>query len=183
MQYVTQLSSSDEALARKLKGFVPDEVFDIHAHAYHPKHFSPGAWPLQNAPVPLSCAEHCLALQRYLPTTTLHGLYFGLPHPSADRPAINSWVADEVQQHATSSSRSLMLAAPDDDREAVAQALRSGRFCGIKVYHCYASREDTMNSRVEEYAPEWMWEILHETQGVLMLHIVRDEALDRKSVV
>lgn len=177
MPYVSTLAPHDEELARRLVGFVPDEVFDIHAHAYHPEHFAPGAWSWEDAPVPFGCAEHRQALQRYLPTRTLHGLYFGLPHPSANHPAINHWVAEQVTAHGTELSRSLLLASPSDDREAVAQALRSGRFAGIKVYHCYADRERTVDATIEEYAPDWMWELLHETQGILMLHLVRDDAL------
>jgi glutamate-1-semialdehyde 2,1-aminomutase len=35
-----------------------------------------------------------------------------------------------------------------------------------------------MNAQIDEFAPDWMWELLHEVQGVLMLHIVRDDAID-----
>jgi glutamate-1-semialdehyde 2,1-aminomutase len=71
-----------------------------------------------------------------MPAKTVHGLYFGMPHASADRPAINAWVESEVRGHGSPLSRALLLVSPSDDREQVAAALRSGRFCGIKVYHC-----------------------------------------------
>jgi len=154
MKYADLLSPSDQELSKKLNNFVPDEIYDIHTHPYHPDHFAPGAWKLMGSKGPTGCAEHRTALQRYMPSKTIHGLYFGMPHKTADRPAINKWVADQVTQHGTPLSRGLMLATPSDDREAVAQALRSGLFCGIKVYHCYSGREDTMNATVEEYAPD-----------------------------
>lgn len=109
---------------------------------------------------------------------TIHGAYFGLPHKSADRPALKAWVSAQVLNHGTSLGRAFMLVSPNDDREMVAAALRRGQFCGLKVYHCYANRPDTMQSDVREFAPEWMREILHEVRGVLMLHIVRDSAMD-----
>ncbi len=127
---------------------------------------------------PQGCAEHRAALQRYMPAQTIHGLYFGMPQKTADRPAINAWVESEVRQHGTPLSRALLLTSPADDRESVAAALRSGKFCGLKVYHIYSGRPDTMNATVEEFAPEWMWELLHEVRGVLLLHIVRDGAMD-----
>jgi len=177
MKYADLLSPNDLELATKLSDFVPDEIYDIHAHPYHPDHYAPGAWKFLGSKGPLSCAEHRTAQQRYMPAKTIHGLYFGMPHKTADRPAVNAWLADQVKAHGTPLSRGLMLVSPEDDREIVAQALRSGLFCGIKVYHCYSGREDTMNATVEEYAPDWMWEILHEVRGVLLLHIVRDRAM------
>ncbi|MBL9216550.1 MAG: amidohydrolase family protein [Opitutaceae bacterium] len=178
MKFVQQLNPSDSKLAASLADFVPAEVYDIHTHPYHPDHFGPQAWPFLREFGTQGCAEHRAALQRYMPSATIHGLYFGMPHPTANRPAINAWLADEVRTRGTALSRGLLLVAPGDNREEVAAALRSGRFCGIKVYHCYSGRPDTMNALVEEFAPEWMWEILHEVRGVLLLHIVRDGAID-----
>jgi len=177
MKYADQLTPTDLALAASLRDFVPAEIFDIHVHPFRADHFASNPWKFLPENQVFGCAEHRSALSRYMPASTIHGLYFGMPHPSADRPAINTWIADEVSQHGTPLSRTLMLVSPDDDREVVATALRSGRFCGIKVYHCYSSRPDTMNATIEEYAPDWMWELLHETQGVLLLHIVRDRAM------
>lgn len=179
MKYTKILTENDQKLIQtKLVDFVPDEIFDIHAHPYNPAHFTPGAWPFLEKAGLLGCPQHRAALQQYMPSQTIHGLYFGLPQKNADRFQMNQWVADEVDQNGTALSRSLMVVAPDDDRFQVAENLRSGRFVGLKVYHCYASRPDTMNASLAEYAPEWMWELLHETKGVLLLHIVRDGAMD-----
>ncbi|MFN5559236.1 MAG: amidohydrolase family protein, partial [Opitutaceae bacterium] len=182
MTFVKTMTPRDEQIARtRLAGFLPAEAYDIHAHPFHPAHFPPGTWPfLQDAGV-LGCAEHRAGVQRYLPNRTLHGLYFGMPRRTGDRPALNAWVADEVRKNGTPLSRALRVVAPTDDREDVAASIRDGRFCGIKVYHCFADRPDTMNATIEEYAPEWMWEILHETRGAMILHIVRDGAMEDES--
>ncbi len=177
MEFVDPLNARDQSLATSLADFLPEEIYDIHAHGHHPGHFTPGTWRWLNGMNPQGCREHRASLQRYLPARTMHGLHFGLPHKTADRAAINAWMDSEVRQHGTPLSRALMLVSPTDDRDRVAGELRSGRFCGIKPYHCYASRPDTMNATVEEYAPEWMWELLNEVRGCLMLHIVRDEAI------
>jgi glutamate-1-semialdehyde 2,1-aminomutase len=182
MKYVTTLTPRDRQIAaQRLSGFLPDEVYDIHAHPYNAEHFASGTWASLAEHSLMGCREHRAALQRYMPVQTVHGLYFGMPHKTADRPALNAWVADEVKTHGTPLSRGLMLVSPSDDPAMVAAALRSGRFCGIKVYHCYASRPDTMHAHLTEYAPEWMWEILHEVRGVLLLHIVRDSAIEDPS--
>ncbi len=179
MRYSETLTPADCVLAAdRLADFVPAEIYDIHAHPYHPGHFPVGEWAFLDGKGVLGCAEHRSALQRYMPASTLHGLYFGMPRRSADRAAMNEWVAEEVGRNGTPLSRALLVVSPADDRAAVAAALRSGRFCGLKVYHCYAGRPDTMHATIEEFAPEWMWEILHEVRGVLMLHIVRDGAME-----
>ena len=181
MKYVDTLTPRDRELAATgLAGFLPDEVYDIHVHPYHSAHFPPGEWKLLDGKTVLGCADHRAALQRYMPVKTIHGLYFGMPRRTADRPTMNDWVAQEVRDHGTPLSRALMVASPADNPAEVAAALRSGKFCGLKVYHCYASRPDTMNATIEEFVPEWMWEILHEARGVLLLHIVRDGAMEDK---
>lgn len=91
---------------------------------------------------------------------------------------MNNWVAAEVAQNGTSLSKALRVCTPADNPAEIAESLRKGTFIGLKVYHCYASRPDTMNASILDYIPEWMWEILHEVKGVLLLHIVRDGALD-----
>jgi glutamate-1-semialdehyde 2,1-aminomutase len=179
MNYNTVLTATDQMLsASGLSGFLPEEIYDIHTHPYNASHFAPDTFSfLKNAGV-LGCEKHRNALLQYMPVKTIHGLYFGMPHQNDDRPEMNRWVAAEVKEHGTDLSRSLLVASPYDDPEKIASDLRSGLFCGIKVYHCYATRPDTMNASLPEYAPEWMWELLHEIKGVLLLHIVRDGAMD-----
>ncbi|MCE7917766.1 MAG: aminotransferase class III-fold pyridoxal phosphate-dependent enzyme, partial [Nitrosomonas sp. PRO5] len=175
--YLHTLSETDLTLAQKLKGFVPEQVFDIHVHPYHPGHFASTAFPfLHNAGV-LGCGEHREAVKRYMPSSTVHGLYFGMPHRSAQRDILNQWVVEEVKTNGTSISRPLKLVSPQDDVLQTSEELRKGMYAGLKVYHIYSSRMDTMNASITEYAPEWMWEILHETKGVLLLHIVRQDAI------
>ncbi len=94
MHYVDALTPRDQQLAaEKLAGFLPSEIYDIHTHPHHPGHFPPGTWAFLDGMRPLGCAEHRQALQRYMPVATIHGLYFGMPRKTADRPAMNALVA------------------------------------------------------------------------------------------
>lgn len=178
MLFQKSLNDTDILLADRFKNFIPGEVFDIHVHPYNASHFPKGEWAFLNDIQQLGCADHRKAMQRYMPVRKIHGLYFGLPRKTADRDKMNVWVAEEVQQNGTIHSRALTVVSPGDDPVKVAEQLRNEMFCGIKVYHCYASRNDTMNAGLTEYAPEWMWELLNEMNGVLMLHIVKDNAID-----
>ncbi|OYW61015.1 MAG: hypothetical protein B7Z40_19195, partial [Bosea sp. 12-68-7] len=48
----------------------------------------------------------------------------------------------------------------------------TGTFVGIKPYRLYADVPDTKEAEIESFAPEWMWEICHEYNGIMMLHIM-----------
>ena len=178
MKYTKELTEQDYALVvSKLKGFIPDEIFDIHTHPYNPVNFAVDAFPFLKDVGTLGCTEHRNALLRYMPAKTIHGLYFGMPHQTANRDNMNKWVREETKLNGTPLSRALKVISPIDNPIQTADELRNGLFCGLKVYHIYASRPDTMNASITEYAPEWMWEILHETHGIMLLHIVRNGAI------
>src|SRR3954449_552920 len=171
MKFANELQQRDRELAAaNLKDFVPAEVYDIHAHPYNAGHYPPATWKFLEGQSTLGCAGHRSALSRYVPAQSIHGLYFGLPNALADRRAGNAWIVEDLKMDGTALSRALLLVSPEDDPVLVANALRSRRFCGLKVYHCYAGRTDTMNAGLVEFAPVWMWELLHEFEGVLMLH-------------
>ncbi len=176
---LTPLEDEDRLLLKRyLSDWLPSEIYDIHTHGFHSSHFSGKVWPFVEQLGEAGCQSHREHLLASMPgVETIHGLYFGLPTRHGDCPAINDWMANEVATHGTADSRALIIARPDDSQQTIAEALRSGRFSGIKVYHCFANRPDTFNATLEEYAPDWMWEILNETNGVLMLHIVRDAAI------
>ena len=111
MKYLETLTSRDQQLAASaVADFLPQEIYDIHTHPYHADHFAPNAWPFLSDKKVLGCVEHRAALQRYMPAKKIHGLYFGMPHKTADRGAMNTWVAGEVRAQGTPLSRALMVA-------------------------------------------------------------------------
>lgn len=178
MKYQTRLSLQDESLvAKRLNSFLPDHLYDIHAHLYKAEHFAPRAWPFLDGIETLNCQAHSEVLTRYMPGRTIHGLYFGLPHRSADRTRLNSWVTEQVATDGTAMCRALKVVAPMDDPLATAADLSKGLYVGIKVYHVYSGCSDTFNADILAYAPEWMWETLNDTRGVLMLHMVKDKGI------
>jgi len=175
--FAQTLDDRDDALVERVRGFLPRRIFDIHAHLHDARFYPPAAWPMLASISPLGCGQHRSSLLRLLQPLEISGLHFPLPHAGADRPGVNSWLAAEVSAHGTPASRSLILAAPEDGPESLARQLALPGVCGFKVYHCYASRRPTTDSEIEEYAPDWMWELLDGVGGILMLHVVRDAAM------
>ena len=61
-----------------------------------------------------------------------------------------------------------MLVSPQDDPGMVRETMRERGFVGIKPYRLYAPFADTTQVRIEDFAPDWMWELCHEINGVLI---------------
>lgn len=171
------LTSSDERLLERLSGFVPARVYDIHAHLLHPNHFVRENLPtlLRDVSV-LGLSQYQEAMARWLPQREVETLFFGFPSRGNNRPAINSWLAEQISG-TSAHHRGLALAAPDDKPAEVAHQIRQLRLVGIKPYHVYAACADTGQAGIEEFVPEWMWEICHDIHGVLMLHLMKDRAI------
>jgi glutamate-1-semialdehyde 2,1-aminomutase len=169
---VTELNAADEKLlARAVDGFVPARVFDAHAHLFHSRHFARGSRPeFLDEDCGYGMAEFQSAMKRWMPGREVEGLFFGYPSAGNDRVGENAWVKSQIDL--TGRSRGLVLTAPGDDQEEVRRLLMSGVFVGIKPYRLYAEVADTREAGIESFAPEWMWELCHDYDGILMLHIM-----------
>lgn len=173
--FVLRIGEGERALAHEVcSGFVPDRLFDLHAHLLIPEHFPESAWP------PYLKRSDSLGFAAYRQATTdifgqrrLDGLFFGFPARGNSVEQINEWITGEVHQYGDRSA-ALWLARPTDDPAAVERQLAAGSVVGIKPYHLYASSHATEQALVETFAPEWMWSACHDHAGILMLHIMRD---------
>lgn len=176
LSLVTQLTERDSHLLQRcVEGFLPRRIFDIHAHLFHTRHFAGGKPPVFLEPGKgYGWEEFQAAMARWMPGREVQGLFFGYPAAGNDRAGENLWVREQVSPHvAGGPNRALVLAGPQDDPEEVRRLLQTGVFVGIKPYRLYADVPDTREATVESFAPEWMWRLCHEHQGVLMLHIMR----------
>jgi glutamate-1-semialdehyde 2,1-aminomutase len=162
--------------AKAVDGFVPDEVFDIHSHLIRASDFSPGEVSVYvEDGSALGLADYESAMARLLPGRRLQCLQFGYPLVAPDFSKVNSWLRSEVLSRP--GTMQLAVVPPHGDPEAVASLLAEPHCKGIKPYHLLTGRADSYDCLVEDYAPEWMWELLHGCRGILMLHIVRDRAI------
>ena len=101
-----------------------------------------------------------------------------LPFPAPDLPTgpKNEYVAEQTAGHPTA-IRAYLVAASTTLAEVEADLDGEG-IGGFKCYHCYSAREDTQQSYIDEFLPDWTWRIADERGWFIMLHIVRDPALD-----
>jgi glutamate-1-semialdehyde 2,1-aminomutase len=176
LQLVTRLNDTDlRLLNRCMDGFLPQRIYDIHSHLYHTRHFAPGTMPaFLDADRGYGLRDFNEAMARWMPGREVEGLFFGYPRAGNNRAGENAWLREQIEPVvATTNSRALVLAAPGDDAAEVRRLMESGVFIGIKPYRLYADVPDTNEATIESFAPEWMWELCHDHDGVLMLHIMR----------
>jgi len=166
----------EEMVTRAAEGFVPDAVFDIHSHLLNDAHFPGGCGTVYIEPGgSLGINDYAAVMLKLLPGRNVESLQFGFPLAGADFNAMNQWVAGETERRP--GNFHLVLVPPDADQSATAAQLAVPGCKGAKVYHLLTGRADSYDCRIEEYAPEWLWEQLHGCRGVLMLHMVRDRAV------
>ena len=166
---------NDGEVYQKLIGdFVPTRVFDAHAHLFRSQDVYGGA-PSQSSSLPqiAGYADWQSAQQSVLGKNAPgDGLFFAFPGIDMNLVASNEFVRNEIQAHPQ--SRALMMIRPDlspDDLHF------DGAWAGFKVYHCFSGIEQTQDALIEQYLPDWAWEIAHEREWVIMLHMVRQRSL------
>jgi glutamate-1-semialdehyde 2,1-aminomutase len=164
-----------EIFRRELDAFVPDHIFDAHAHLYRLADFGePPAWLAAGPPVAGLDAYRALMDQIH-PGRRCEGLFFGFPNNTMDTAAANRFTADEAAR--SGGSRTHMLVTPDMDPEFVRDQVRRNGFAGLKCYHLYAPDKPTWEARVSAYLPEEQVRVADRESLSITLHMVRSRAM------
>ena len=163
-----------EFFAKELEGFIPEQIFDAHAHLYDLAHWgSPN--PVEKVPAVVSLEEFRRQMEWLIPGRKLSGLFFGVGLSEEWRNASNQFVAQELDK--SESSRGSLIVSPNQDPELVRQEVRRNKFVGLKVYHTFSHRKDTWNAEVRDYLAEEHVCIAHEEGLAITLHLVKARAI------
>lgn len=170
-----------ELFDRELETFVPQQIFDAHAHWYHEEQFAAGSFPkfLTEGPRHAGWSGFQAALAELTPGRSTEGLFFPYPHPSLNIEQANQFLADELTH--SRKSRGQMLITPLMDPEFIRETVRRHKFVGLKCYHIYANHENTFHADIEEFLPEPQVQIAHEEGLSITLHMVKPRALAEPS--
>jgi len=172
-----QVTPEDRDLfERELADFLPGRIFDAHAHAYrlsdcHPQHKAGELPEPGNYSIKMALKSLELFMGGHTPCA---GLFFPFPKAGVNREGANRYIIEELKQNPD--SRGLLLATPQDSQESMASLLEAPGIRGFKTYHVFAG-ENSFHQPVGKWTPEWVWELAHERQWLIMLHLVRAGAL------
>ncbi|MEM7535934.1 MAG: amidohydrolase family protein [Chloroflexota bacterium] len=181
-QFFTFIEADAEFVARHVEPYLPDKIFDAHAHLFCHEHYTAETMPpsLANTPSTIGLDVYRDYVNWIHPNQrTLGGLFFGLAF-LGDRVANNDFVAQEVQkgqQHGFA-AYGQMIIDPQMDPDYVRQEVQRCGFVGLKPYHLMAQVEGpTFQSPIEAYLPESHIQVAHELGLSVTLHMVRDRAI------
>lgn len=166
-----------ELFDRELNSYVPEKIFDAHAHWYRADHFPADSVPalVKSGPPVAGSDEFDRQMELITPGRKTEGLFFPFPHTTVDVDAENEFLFEELKKRPQ--SRGQMLITMQQDPEFIRQTVRRCGFVGLKCYHVYSSRRPTFDSFIEEYLPEEQVRIAHEEGLSITLHMVRARAL------
>ncbi len=176
------IDADRDFLRRYVEPYLPDRIFDAHAHLFSQNHYPTGGVPdhLKEAPVDLGINRYREYIEWLHPNgRTKGGLFFGLAF-QGDRAGNDNFVADEVRLGVAAgfAARGQMLIAPEMDPEHVRAEVKRQGFVGLKPYHLMAKSDGpTFLAPIEAYLTEDHVRIAHEEELTITLHMVRDRAL------
>lgn len=172
-----KFNEEDEKVFAGLEEFIPDRVFDMHAHIYRLKDLN-----LENlgflSEGPQEAAidiwkEHieCQVGRNKL----TGGLFFPYPVLQGNIEAQNNFIIEQVK--ARPQSKGLALVTPDTPKQKAREYLENKQIAGFKVYHLFSGCENNSQASINRFAPEWLWELADSFGAIIMLHLVKDGAI------
>ncbi len=172
-------NSEDKKAYDDLDSFVPNEVFDAHAHIYRAEDLGieEESYLKTYDEVGIEVWEQ---KQRDVFTDReLGALVFPFPTPDCDVKAANEYLIEQLEEQNKKGGnfRGLMLLDPDLGEEYARQCLQCPHIAGFKPYYYYSSIEPKFQSPIEGFLPEWACRLADELGLVITLHMVKDDAL------
>lgn len=169
----------DAAVIDGLQDFLPEKIFDSHAHIYRVKDLNlspeqPSLWSGGKEEASIQSWREQVA--PFFPHAELvGGLFFPAPLPKADIAGSNAYLISELDKHPE--SRGLALVSPHHRPEDFPEVLSHPQVVGLKPYHVYSTQKPTAQSAISGFFPEHWWKWAHERGAVVMMHIMKDGAL------
>ncbi|MCE5251715.1 aminotransferase class III-fold pyridoxal phosphate-dependent enzyme, partial [bacterium] len=165
----------DRAVAGEISSFLPDRIFDSHAHLWRVADWEapkPNIFTDGPDEVTIDVWRACIGRQ-VGESRLVGGLFIAVPMCAID-PA-NGFLADQLENEP--GSRGLICVSPGYPKEKAISLLQHPAIAGFKPYHTFSAEVPTFQSSIAGYLPEWVWELADERGLVITLHLVRDRAL------
>jgi len=166
-----------EFFERELDSFVPDKVYDVHAHLWRKSDWG-GRTPVfaEAGPAEVTLATYREHMAWILPRREVHGLHFAFPAAFPNDPGPpNAWVSRQIAGDPL--ARGQLYVRPTDDPDWVRQEVRRLGLRGLKPFAGFADRPDIGNAEIPEYFPEPLAALAHEEGWSVTLHLQRPRSL------
>ncbi len=172
-------NEKDMEAIKILEGFLPDRIFDAHAHLYD-KSFTLAntSYPddgtftgYRDAMMPVLCNPKEFHMNMITFPDRL------MQEPSnGTRDASDRFIAEQLEKD--SGSVGEIIVVPTDTPEEIEKRLIHPRIRGLKCYYCYADIENPYNNAgIGDYLPEAAWEVANKHKLAITVHMVKPKVL------
>jgi uncharacterized protein len=163
---------------RELADWLPERIFDIHAHAWLPEHVL----------APIGSQRVGLVFEAgYVPFPDLEGAYdllfpgkqveylaFGMPLTVIDRQANNRYIAQHIDRKRV---YGLYVPGLPDDAETLWSEVQQGGYAGFKPYLAYVTWKMLEEISILDFVLPAQLEVAHQYGLIIMLHVPRNTRL------
>lgn len=161
-----------EFFERELASFVPDRIYDAHAHLWDTGlGFEPG----QGLPERGDYATYQDLTKVLFPGRKLSAYFIPYSPNQEHLAGANAFSAAEAAKDPNCCSA--YFVSPQDDPEKVRDDVRRLGAKGLKCYHVFAASRPTWTADIPEYLPESLVKVAHEENLAITLHMVKDRAV------
>lgn len=160
----------DLEAAKKLDDFLPEKLFDAHMHVGHLPYGERDRLTIDSyrrEMAPLLGKRDIRTNALVMPEKALSEL--------AARDRSDAFLLSELDAHPDCVGELIVM--PHDTAEEIEKRLVHKSIVGLKCYHVYADRADTLNAGIGEYLPESAWKVANKHKLAITLHMVRDACL------
>lgn len=166
----------DQDIVNQLQSVLPSKLFDIHAHIYRQCDlFIPGTNVITEGPNEVGVHTWRDHIRRQIGRKKLiGGLIMGYPCVR-NLEAVNKFTLSEAKRH--KGCHALLVVSPKSSKDEFLKLCKNSLVKGFKPFHTMSKRNPTFDAQIDEYLPEWVWQLSDERQMVILLHLVRYEAL------
>ena len=175
---------SDLEAIKILEDFLPEYIFDAHAHLFDTD-FLPGEETVDGNRLICGLEEYRETCGKMLANPKKLRVNI-IPWPDAsmsDPESENCRKSDEFllrELEKDSSNVGEIMVRPGESIEQLEKRIAHPGIRGLKCYHTLADKEETWNCSIGEYLPETAWQLANEKQMSITLHMVKEKALADK---
>jgi len=170
----------DDRMLQRLQAFLPDQIFDAHAHIYNLDHMPKDSQLVYNRYGNAGAARFLEDQKSLYGQRKVRAML--IPYPAAPfrdkalRHQVNRWMTGELD--AAPECVCELYTAPGDTVEELEAQLTHPRIKGFKCYHLTADCDGpTWQTDIEQYLPEAAWQVADKHGLVITLHMVKELSL------
>ena len=177
-----KLKLFDAEAHKILDDFIPDKVYDTHAHIYHEK-FTLDRLAKRGDGVAreFSLENYLEAMQNVVPGRTVHvNMLPRVDRGSAlddnNRRGGVEYTVSQLERDPLSVGE--IIVVHDDTADDLERRLIHPRLKGFKCYYTLTKKEgNSINSPAEDFLPEGAWEVANQKGLVITLHLSKQDAM------